>query len=555
MSIADLFRVQQAAEQSPNPMDPNIGKSTSLPPQLLELIKQSAATEQAQMRMQAQPPAEQPTVADTVRQKAATLNQMQAQAQNNQQDVMRQLMQARQGAPAFQAGGIVALPKRYAEGGEVGVDPDVERMRDLQGARERYQRAGADTRAIDDALSFLYANMRKGQTEKFYRGRPSAGAPTAGPAAGVEALSAATNTENTAPAPRAAQRAPQEQRFDSVSPAGAKTQGVSALKEAVSDGASQAAPQTTAAAATSGQPAAGGLEALLRAQIEAKDPSLGDRDAEIERQMALYEKFGPKGAQSDFIKAQLAKRDAEIEAEQKKRPGITEIITAMAQAARENDAQRRKGSGAAALLGASTFLQGSKKERESAVRALQAKKDEMLGKIAELDDAKRSGDFNRIAALEKELRDDAAKFKERKAVLLGQAGTQELQGRQAAERSAADSAARATEGAADRASRERIASGSNAATVKAAGMRGAGLGGGDERQQLARLVALQKQLQAEAKEPLNAFDPAKKAEIAAKARAVENAIASLAGIELPTTGTAPAAGASTSGWGQATVVK
>lgn len=543
MSIADLFRVQQAAMASPNPMDPNIGKSTSLPPQLLDLLKQSAATEQAQMRQQAQ--AQQgngmPTVAETVREKAATLQQQAQMQQSQQQDLMRQLMQAKQTPQAFQAGGIVALPKRYAAGGDVEVDPDIARMRDLQGARERYQRAGADTRAIDEALSSLYGKMREGQTEKFYKGRPSPGKPTAGPV-GIDALQAATES---APAPRSAARGSQEQRFDSTSPAGAKSQGVAALKEAVSDGASQTPQQAPA----DGQTAYG---EYVRRMLEEKGPN---RDEEIKRLMALRQQYGPAGAEADFIKQQMARRDAEIAKAEGERPGITQIITAMAQAARANDAQRRKGSGAAALLGAAEFVQGSKKEREAKVKELQAAKDTMLQKLAALEDAKKSGDLQAVVAADSEARQAAQKLQEKQATVAGTMASQEVQERGATGRSQAEIAARASEGDKNRANQVKTAQ--IAASARAAG----GFGGADadmSRRYDRAVDNAQKEFEAIAKTPKGMMlSPQQQAALQNDLMAKHMKLlgltmpGSLQSTPAPTTGS----GLDLKQWGQPTVVK
>ncbi len=570
MSIADLFRVQQAAMASPNPMDPNIGKSTSLPPQLLDLLKQSAATEQAQMRQQAQ--AQQgngmPTVAETVREKAATLNQQAQMQQSQQQELMQQLMQAKQAPQAFQAGGIVALPKRYAEGGFIKYAPygygNMQSMseEDRKSVQER-MKAGleADPGGILAAIQSLMAkgkaslfddpnlawNMadkqkREADAETRRETRDTYVNKTDNP---IQALKEATDVASGRGAARDGGRSGGEQRFDSTSPAGAKSQGVAALKEAVSDGASQTPQQAPA----DGQTAYG---EYVRRMLEEKGPN---RDEEIKRLMALRQQYGPAGAEADFIKQQMARRDAEIAKAEGERPGITQIITAMAQAARANDAQRRKGSGAAALLGAAEFVQGSKKEREAKVKELQAAKDTMLQKLAALEDAKKSGDLQAVVAADGEARQAAQKLQEKQATVAGTMASQELQEKGATGRTNAQIAAQASEGDKNRANQVKTAQ--IAASARAA----RGFGGADDdmsRRYDRAVDNAQKEFEAIAKTPKGMMlSPQQQAALQNDLMAKHMKLlgltmpGSLQSTPAPTTGS----GLDLKQWGQPTVVK
>lgn len=438
--IADLFRVQKAAEMSQNPMAPEIGRSTSLPPQLLDLVKQATMTEQAQMRMQAQTqqtPQQMPTVADTVRQKSAALMQHQQSQQQDQQQMMQKLAQAQQGGQRFAAGGAVVGDGRVEE---------------LLSALERYRRAGADTSGIEQALA--HARRQAGAGTPDQSGAEDA---RLGRQEGLAALAAQLAPDQSEAETARLARAPRRSSPSKAPAAGAPA--LAAVLDRVSQGgqprqAPAQAPEQQTPAQQAAPGGAGGQPSPFTALAEKLASEKGeDPDAAIKRMLELRKQFGPQGAEADFIKQQLAQRDEQIAAAGKEKPGITQIITAMARAARNDP----KGGWGAGLLGAAEFTQAQKESRKAKVQELQAAKDALLQKMAALQDAKQSGDLQAVVAADADARKAAQDFKAKQLQMVTQFGAQELSGQQAAGRLQTELAAKAQEGKLERDNRVQAA--------------------------------------------------------------------------------------------------
>jgi len=287
-------------------------------------------------------------------------------------------------------------------------------------------------------------------------------------------------------------------------------------------------------------------------QEKAQDPAAAGAAA-----MALRERFNLGAQESQFLKDQLARRDAEIAKAGAERPGITQILTAMARAARNDP----KGGWGAGLLGAAEYSQAQAEQRKAKVLELQQAKDVLLASLAKLQDAKSSGNFQEYSQAQAAAQKAAQDLQVKKADVAKTMGAQEMQGASADRRQGQDIAARASEGALDRASRERMSAAQNATTLKAASLRQDG-GGSPERNRLNELKVLQQNLQAQSdamnKDRTASLTPegaARKSELQRMLATVNNAVAKLAGVELEAPATGAPGGVDLSQWGKPQEVK
>ena len=547
--ISDLFRVQKASMDAQNPMAPEIGTSTSLPPQLLQLVKESVANQQAEMRMQSQAAQaqQQPTVADTVRQKSASLMQHQQQQAKAQQDVMQQMMQAQKQPIRFAGGGAVyggTTPYApYGHGNSLALQAlspeererlkqEYEALDGRSGAPWVLEQLAAPFKRFYEMLSEGPQDPAKGRLDEAEllresrRGKPNK--------QGIQALADAVVPADTTKTDNESREGAEKTARPKVNPTG----GITALKRAV---APDATVTNTSAVPQSG---AGAWGQAAQGVMAEKALSAAER---IKQMMEAREKYGPKGLEEQFLRDQMAKRDAEIDKAGAERPGITQLLTAMARAARNDP----KGGWGAGLLGAAEFSQAQAKKRKAKVLELQQAKDVLLQTLAKLQDAKASGVLQDVVVLQKEAAKAAEDLANKKAQMATTMGAQEMQNQGADQRLSKELTSREREGAADRANRLQIAEGNNAATIKSAGMRVAGAANPDK-QQLAELKALQTQLQAQVKDPMN-FP--QRAQLQSQLNMVNNAIARMAGVELAGPATGAPGGLDLSQWGKPQVVK
>jgi hypothetical protein len=503
MSIADLFRTQQAQSQAPNPQDPRIGASTNLPPQLRQLMAMKTMADQAQMRQAAQvqqtPPANQmPTVAQKVQQTAMTMAEQQRQQQMAQQAMMQQAQQAQQPMQGFAHGGLATLKRRFATGGSTLpfirdiedwqqslVEPkrqklaELERraaVRDAQRAAEEAMLAEGSAPSVNPFQSLLDMlsgkNARGGKSiEDYYRLPKPEEAATPSAAGGNDPRNRSIDKlRGQAPVsadPRAGARAIDRQLALSQAPPQNRGAGPSAAPRGAAPSAGIAALTQPTGGTSGGAPSE--WENYLREQMKIKAMSPEDAMAAEE---ALRAKYGPKGEKLAMLEKQMAEREAQIEKEKGKRPELLEILMGMAGASAANDAKRRGGSKGAALLGAAQTIQGAKNAREAKVELLRNAQQQMALSIAEMRDAERSGNLQAMqAAREKAIAAGQELQKAQTAIATGGFKEDRADGRTDKEIAARAAETRIREEGADRRSAAQ-----NATSIKTAGMRSAGGG-------------------------------------------------------------------------------